>query len=169
MEDIVWVHLKEVLERYGDYFCEKARQNLLQDGSNASGSLAESIVVDKITIDEASYSVTVSLNDYWYYVENGRQAGKFPPISKIEEWVKVKKILPKVYDWGKRKKTVPTVKQLAFLIARKIARKGTKGTKFFSRAKDFTMEHFADAISYAVSEDIAEYVKNSLAKELKTF
>lgn len=167
MGDIVWVHLKEVLERYGDVFCERAKQNLLQDGSDASGSLAESIVVDKITIDETSYSVTVSLNDYWYYVENGRRAGKFPPISKIEEWVKVKKILPKVYEWGKRKKTVPTVKQLAFLIARKIATKGTKGTRFFSRAREFTMERFADDISYAVSEDIAEYVKNSLAKELK--
>lgn len=54
-----------------------------------------------------------------YYTEqlvNGREPGKFPPISMIEKWILDKEI-PLVNI---------TISSLAFLIARKIAREGTE-------------------------------------------
>ena len=59
---------------------------------------------------------------YGIIVEMGRRPGKFPPIGPIELWVRRKLGVP-----ADRSRAV------AFLVARKIARKGTKGQKIFER------------------------------------
>lgn len=159
----IWFHLSAVLERFGQYFVERAKQNLLEDGSNASGTLTNSFTYD-VELDNAHFAVTVSLEDYWYYVENGRKAGKMPPIDKIAEWIEVKHIVPQVrngIEGGVHK--VPTVRQLAYLIARKIGNEGTTGTHFFSKAKEDTLSYFQASIENAIREDMGEYVKNVLA------
>ena len=77
----------------------------------------------------------MSFADYWKWAEYGRKPGKFPPIEKIKEWIKVKPILPRPTD-GK----LPTENQLAFLIARKIATKGTKGSGVYAKTvKEFDL------------------------------
>ncbi|TDO68835.1 hypothetical protein EV143_11819 [Flavobacterium chryseum] len=50
------------------------------------------------------------------FMERGRSSGKFPPINVIEEWIETKKNLPPIFREKK--------KQMAFLIARKIANEG---------------------------------------------
>lgn len=54
---------------------------------------------------------------YTYFLVNGRKPGKRPPSKVIEKWIRVKGITPKGDI---------SVKQLAFLIARKIGEFGTK-------------------------------------------
>lgn len=172
MEDIVWTHLREVLQRLGDYFVHEAQNNLLTGGnppypnSNASGTLTNSLKYN-VEIDNAHFEVSVELEDYWYYVENGRKAGKMPPIDKIAEWVRVKRIVPQVREGvdGKKRKA-PTVEQLAFLIARKIGNEGVEGTKFFSKAKEDTLSYFKESISLAIQEDIGDFVKDVLATKI---
>lgn len=56
---------------------------------------------------------------YTYFLVNGRKPGKRPPSKVIEKWIRVKGITPKGNI---------TVKQLAFLIAKKI---GDFGTKYY--------------------------------------
>lgn len=164
MDDIIWNHLREVLHRFGKYFMERAKQNLLQDGSNASGTLTNSFTF-KVNIDDSYYEVTVTLEDYWYYVENGRKKGKQPPIDKIEEWIKVKHVVPEVREGADGSTSrVPTVRQLAFLIARKIGNEGTTGTHFFSEAKKDTLSYFKESIANAIREDMGEYVRNVIAE-----
>jgi len=60
--------------------------------------------------------LTAILKGYTYL--GGRRAGKQPPIKAIEDWLKAKGITP-------IEKNMST-STLAFLIARKIAQKGTK-------------------------------------------
>lgn len=60
----------------------------------------------------------ISGKDYTEYMVNGRGPGKFPPLQNIIKWIKDKGLA--IID-----KTI-TVSSLAFLIARKIAREGTK-------------------------------------------
>ena len=52
-------------------------------------------------------------------LETGRKAGAFPPISAIEQWIKDKGIANRIE--GKI-----SISSLAFLIARKIAKRGWK-------------------------------------------
>lgn len=54
--------------------------------------------------------------DYSYYVEHGRRPGRMPPIAPIELWVR------RVLGIGQ-----PQSRQVAFLVARAIGRRGTKG------------------------------------------
>ena len=76
-----------------------------------------------------------------------------PPISAIEKWVEkrieVKPIIP-----DSRNGKVPTTRQLAFVIARSIGEKGTKGT------------HVLDK-TIKSSDDIIEALKSELVTSIR--
>lgn len=156
MEDITWTHLTEVLNRYGQAFVELAKENLSEDGSNASFTLSNSLRYI-FEHENTSFSVSIGLEEYWKFVENGRGPGKFPPIDKIREWIEIKPVIPQAYN-GK----LPTVNQLAFLIARKIALEGTEGTNFFSRTQESINEQFLQDIEDAISMDIDKEIDKIL-------
>lgn len=159
--DIEWKHLRQVLEDFADYFIQAARDNLQGNGSNASYSLYDSF--EKIIeIDDDHYSVKISLEDYWRYVESGRGPGKFPPVDKINLWISVKPITPYPGKNGK----IPSVEQLSFLIGRKIATEGTDPQPFFEPAKEDAISRFEEAISLAISEDIDNWIIGELDARL---
>lgn len=169
--EIEWIHLREVLEAFAQHFRNKLQENMLKNGSNASGNLVNSIKTEvKIGVD--TYEVGVWLADYWYYVNNGRgpskNGGNGTLRDKIREWIKVKKIVPHIgtIKTGKQagKKYLPTIEQLSFLIARKIHREGYVGTHFFDDAKADSTEYFQQSINYAISEDIENWVMSQTSR-----
>ena len=111
-------NLTRVLNDYANSLVDNYRNALSTDGINASSELSNSVkyIIEK---DNGKFEVNLELADYWKYVENGRRAGKMPPISAIEKWIEIKPVLPRPYN-GK----LPTTKQLAFLIARSIGENG---------------------------------------------
>lgn len=115
-------HLQEALAQYGDAIADRYKVNLEASGRRATGDLISSVNT-KVTVNEQSFEILLSLEDYWKYVEEGTRP-HFPPVSKILEWVKVKRILPTPMPNGK----LPTEQQLAWMIAKKIDRVGTDGT-----------------------------------------
>lgn len=114
--EIQWTHLREVLDRYGNYFCNLVQQKMLQNNSNASGNLVRSFTY-KVGIEGDRYWVEVEMEDYWKYVNDGRKAGKWPPREKIKQWILIKPVKPRPYTY------LPSVKSLAFLIQRSIKEK----------------------------------------------
>ncbi len=155
---ISFTRLAAVLEEYGTKVCENYRQELTTRGKNASGVLGETVryIVKRET---ASYAVDLSLADYWQYVEYGRRPGKFPPPDKILEWVRIKPVLPRPLASGK----LPTEKQLAFLIGRKIAREGIAPTPALSSSSEATYDQFLTRLGEAISADLAQAVDGVLA------
>lgn len=151
MREIQWDNLRKVLERYVDAWIKNAEANLMENDSNASGQLQRSMKKDKIVIDEKQMRVTVELEDYWYYVENGRKAGKMPPIQPIIEWIDNKPVPPKVEGL--------TVKQQAYAIARGIGKNGTQPRPFFNKAVEQTWKQFKDEIAEAVQTDVNDYIE----------
>lgn len=106
-------------------FVVELKNKLTANGSNASATLANSI--RGIVKQNGKYIlISIQLEDYWQYVENGRRAGKYPPINAIKKWISVKPVLPRPLKSGK----LPTTNQLAFLIARKISKVGIKPKPF---------------------------------------
>lgn len=148
----MWPNVRKVLEDFGEHFIEAYRDNMALRDAIASGKLANSLSFE-IASGASFLAVDVSLLDYWYYVEKGRKPGKFPPISKIERWIKVRRIVPRAYN-GR----VPTTKQLAFLIARKIALFGTKPRPIFAETLDAMVAQFEWEIEQAVTADIEQAV-----------
>lgn len=139
-----FTHLKEVLERYGQLLVTKYQTYVPE----ASGKLANSVKYE-LRYGDTSYEVGLWLEDYWKYVEHGRKAGKFPPLSKIEEWIRVKPVIPRPYN-GK----LPTEKQLAFLIGRKIATEGIEPKNVLKRTRDEVLDEMLMSIKAAILEDI---------------
>lgn len=119
---IEFKHLQQALAQYGDAIADRYKVNLEASGRRATGDLISSVNT-KVTVNEQSFEILLSLEDYWKYVEEGTRP-HFPPVSKILEWVKVKRILPTPMPNGK----LPTEQQLAWMIAKKIDRVGTEGT-----------------------------------------
>ena len=128
----------------------------------ASGKLYKTIDYT-ITSKSDSYLVTINLEAYWVFLEKGRRAGaKIPPVSAIENWIKVRKILPRPVTLKSGKQRVPTVQQLAYVIARSIARKGIALRPFMRETIEDTMKDFQSKLTAAVRQDVLENLEQKL-------
>jgi hypothetical protein len=90
----------------------------------------------------------------------------FPPISAIEGWIRAKRIVPRRDDQGR----LPTEKQLAFLIARKIDEEGTERTGIYEKANALTYNEWNRLIDEAIAMDLnlnLEEILQSLNQKTK--
>lgn len=137
-----------------DNFCGELKQNLTP--SNASGELSKSIK-GIVKYDGKYLSVSISLQDYWKYIEYGTKP-HFPPVDAIRKWIKVKPVLPRPLKNGK----LPTENQLAYLIGRKISKVGTKAKPFLQPTiKDFDLvgkvyNEVLELVTKQITEEINE-------------
>lgn len=139
---------KEVLEEYAKELVRLYKQRLTDDGKVASGNLVNSMNFI-VETGQNFISVSLSLAEYWKYVEYGRAAGKFPPLDNILNWIRVKPIIP-----DERNGRVPDENQLAFLIARKIANDGIEAGNQLEETQEDINERWLKRIEDAVTEDI---------------
>ena len=142
-------HVQAVMEEMAIAIRNEYQDNLIRNDRIASGDLLNNIEYE-ITRDDFTVTIYVKMRDYWYYVENGRKAGKWPPIQNILDWIKIKPVLPRPNAEGK----LPTPQQLAFLIARKIGKEGTEGTQDLRKATDTIWDTFEDRLYEAIDEDV---------------
>lgn len=149
-QDIQWRHLQAALDRLITRFIERYKANLTGDNKTASGTLIESIH-PVLEYTSGKYDVSISLADYWKYVEYGRRPGKFPPPNAILNWIRIKPVLPRPING-----ITPTEKQLTFLIGRKIATEGIAPGHQMQHAFDEVLASCNEELSSAIAQDIAE-------------
>lgn len=142
-------HVQAVMEEMAIAIRNEYQDNLIRNDRIASGDLLNNIEYE-VTRGDFTYTIYVKMKDYWYYVENGRKAGKWPPIDNILRWITVKPVLPRPNAEGK----LPTPQQLAFLIARKIGEEGTEGTQDLRKATDTIWDTFEERLYEAIDEDV---------------
>ena len=118
-----------------------------------SQKLIDSVKTQVVVADNA-YEVTMSLNDYWKYVEYDTKP-HFPPVNKILEWVNIKPVLPRPLASGK----IPSPKQLAFLIGRAIYEHGTKGSHDLEKVKEGIIPFYKEKIAIALGHDMENYIR----------
>lgn len=152
---IEWPHVEAVLQSFAEAVREQYRQNLKEhDRYTTLGT--ETRLVDSVTAyveaGASAYEVKLTLNDYWKYVEEGTKP-HWPPPKAILKWVQIKPVIPRPYN-GR----IPSEKSLAFLISRKIAREGTKGTHDLAQARASTVEAFREQLAEALAADAAQMI-----------
>ena len=145
--------LLRIVQNWGNELSENLRNTLRKNKTNASSVLSQSIgSIAKPKKD--GFRLTVEMEDYYRYVEEGRRAGKRPPIQNIYEWIQNKKsvqtLISKSTD--RRKAT----RSLAYVIARKIAKHGTK-------AQPFIRQNVNEKSLKLLSDRIGEYIGKQLA------
>ena len=148
--------LQKALEIYADKIIADAKRNLRP--KNSSGRLASSMV-SKFTDD---YSIAIWMQDYGPYVDEGRDGteqrqrnkssvfwiggnrGDEPPVDSIKKWIRQKGITPN---------NGQSVDSLAYVIGQKIAKKGIKGSLFFTNAVNKNETKFEEQLLTAYTED----------------
>ena len=148
-------HTMKALNDFGNFIITNYKSQLEAEQMN-NGELYRTISYSVSTVN-SGWVISVSLADYWKYIENGRRAGaKMPPVSAIENWINVKQIIPHSMTLKSGKTVIPTVPQLSFLIARKISRDGIRPRPFFKQSFESAKREFLHIIEEAILADIKE-------------
>ena len=132
-----------------------------QDELKAFNKIATGELYDvkaEVNVNGGTYTISLILQDYWKYVEQGRQPGKFPNVGKIQEWIKVKPIVPRPMKDGK----FPTEKQLAFVIGKSIKEKGIPAKPALANAlkkNDVHLNKIKEAVSKSLDKEIKQMLK----------
>ena len=84
--------LHKVLQDYAKDVTDRYKDVLANNGHIASKDLVNSIKTE-VKVGDAAYEVTMTLKDYWKYVENDTRP-HFPPPSALIKWIEVKPVIP---------------------------------------------------------------------------
>ena len=110
-----------------------------------------------VSTGNSGWVISVSLADYWKYIENGRRAGaKMPPLDVIEKWIDVKQIKPHSMTLKSGKTVIPTPPQLPFLIARSMRPTRIAPKPLFQKSFESAKQQFMQVIKDAITQDIKE-------------
>ncbi len=125
-----------------------------------SGSLANSLAYS-VNMNGDEWAIVLNLESYWRWVGNGRGPGKMPPVDEIRKWIDARHILPRPMTLKTGKTIIPTVKSLAYLIARSIGRYGTHayrngGKNTLYATVEECQEYYKDRLYDAVQQDISD-------------
>lgn len=168
MELIALENLKAVLDEYAAKAAELYRAEMEKGNHNASKDLVNSVTA-QVNVDGNLYEVSVSLLEYWKYLEGGSKGelsspsgavypAHFPPVSALERWIRVKPVLPRADANGR----IPTTRQLAYLIGRKIKQHGIKPAPMLQNTIDELNREYRDRFVVALSSDVGVYINKVL-------
>ena len=147
-------HTMKALNDFGKVIIDNYKSQLEAEQMN-NGELYRTISYS-VSTGTGGWVVSVSLADYWKYVEYGRRPGKMPPVSAIENWINVKQIIPHSMTLKSGKTVIPTIPQLSFLIARSIGRRGIAPKPLFQKSFETAKQQFMQVIKDAITQDIKE-------------
>jgi hypothetical protein len=144
------------LQTLGQQIVAQMKVNLVKNRSNASGYLSNSIQSEPKQGDKGPY-IDISMAEYGGAVDSGRsRSTKGGPkqtwAKKIVNWIRLKGITPRQGI---------TQKQLAFLITRKINRKGYQAKPFIQPAINEVIKSNLDiTMNKAVTQALNETLDN---------
>ena len=147
-------HTMKALNDFGNFIITTYKSQLEAEQMN-NGELYRTISYS-VSTGNSGWVISVSLANYWKYVEYGRRPGKMPPVSAIENWINVKQIIPHSMTLKSGKTVIPTIPQLSFLIARSIGRRGIAPKPLFKNSFEAAKKQFMQVIKDAITQDIKE-------------
>ena len=168
MELVNLDNLAAVLDEFAVEVRNLYQDKLILHDRIASGDLLNSVECN-VEYDGHTYSVTLTLQDYWKYVEEGVRGKKNPrsPYNNpgwkaypfIYKWIEVKPVIPRPYN-GK----LPSQKSLAYLITRSIKENGTQGSHDLRDTKEAVLARYRSKIAEALGHDMTDYIRKMVAQ-----
>lgn len=136
---LMTAHLKMGVRYASMYVAREAREEAPKGESTLTHSIRGRVV------GELQRMISSSLRYNSLVVQETGPQG-MPPIQSVLDWVKVKRIQPKTPNTDQR--------DLAFMIARSIARKGTPANDFYDRAAEQTQDTVHRILQRSVEEGL---------------
>jgi len=152
--------IKEGLELIGDFMVDQLIKVLDDQGHRNTGKLQDTM---KSTVNQSGggFEIVITGQDYAKYVDRGIPAGVWVNVGALQKWVMQKGIAT-----GERE-----IKQIAFLIGRKIFQEGspTKGSLKFSKSgkRDEFIKVMLDANANIIFQKVFELFSREVAITLR--
>jgi hypothetical protein len=146
-EDFLSNSLNDIFGRFGNKIQNDLIKSLENGGHNATLRLQQSIELDVELFGQTGFSWQLKLADYYDDLDQGRKAGKEPPLQPILEWVKAKSV------FGGLNVKDPT--STAFAIKKNIGKFGTQPTYWFTKVvEDGRLEELTKELSESIGRNI---------------
>ena len=160
-----------LLNEYAATVVERAQSNLRikrrirgkivnRVGSNRSDNLLNSLTYklriryNKPTID---FTVKGQAGNYADVIEYGRKPGaKRPPVSAIEQWIKLKPLKLRNRQGEFIKSTQSAIQSAAFAIAKSIGENGIVGINYYQDAINDTWEDYSEQLLTAYAKRVEQ-------------
>lgn len=146
-----------------DQLRETYRQLLYQNNHVVSGNpnkLADNIS-DLVEVEGNTIKLGFTLPAEWKFIENDTRP-HWPPPQAIEDWVRLKPVDKYPLPNGK----LPTDKQVAFLVGRKIAVEGTTGDHLLEEA--IIRTDFFNRMIRIIQNEMAEHASKEITSIIDT-
>ena len=145
-----------IVQNWGNELIAQMQNRLRINNTNATSSLSQSINPE-IKGTQRGYRLTVLMQDYWFYVENGRKptkgGGNGELYKNIYEWIRYKR--PMQQKIAQSPNRIAATKSLAYVITRKIHREGTKAQPFVTPSlKQVTTQTLAQRIGRYIADTL---------------
>ena len=133
--------------------------NKMGIGTKIATSKLYNNITPRIEYDQDGFpeSFVIEMEDYWFWIDEGRKPGRFPPVNAIKQW-----ILDKPVAWNPINGKIPTLEQKTYLIGRSIKEKGTAGTDFTTLAIDKTLQEALDRFGEEFADQIQDFLDQRL-------
>lgn len=123
--------------------------------------------------------VVFSAEDYWYYINFGRQGEltkgeevKGPKPEILDQWIRTKPIKMQdfgtdangnLYTKGFKKKTAEGLRAMSFMINRKIKMFGTEGNKFWTKSMELHSDELRENLGKKIAKDLAGSIQKQIS------
>ena len=141
------VALKKHSERAISRIVQNIARSARRRAPKATSQLTQSIRGKRIN---ALSGIIGAHTRYAKAVERGSLPGGFPPLDDLVQWIRVKNIQPRDSEMSDR--------DLAYVIARSIARKGTKPQPYMEPALEAHRQKAAQRMNAAINAALQEAV-----------
>lgn len=155
-DTLTLTHTAAVLTDYATALLEAYKAHHVESGRPASHLLLDTAAA-VVDTGDGWVEVSLRLQDYWKYIEFGT-APHWPPRDAIERWIEVKPVVPYPDSRGR----IPSTRQLAYLICRKIAEEGTEGSEDLLDAVEQVNAEYDRRIEEAVAADLEDIAGDML-------
>jgi hypothetical protein len=131
----------------------------IRNMTRKTGSLYKSI---NVSFNSENNEIIVKMLDYWRFVNDGREPGKYVPLKPLMEWIRAK-------GWnrdpkGRFKKF--NIKGAAFGVSTNIKKFGIEPTYFYDKAFQKFEEKFADDAVRALGIDITNFFQKVVEEDI---
>lgn len=144
--------IESLADEFGELLVTTLKRNLVDEGKSATGSLVDSISYSVKVNADGKAVLELDAEDYLRFVDKGRKVGKFPNITAISKWARVRGISQRA----------------VFPIAKSIADKGIKATNVVNKSIDTTLRAFLPEYKKNLADLIGVVILNDIFNQTTT-
>jgi len=159
--------VEEIVKLWGESdFIPAIKKSITDKGLNASKQLLQSIGMDVVTRGNNVVRFRLLADPHWIYAEEGRKAGKRPPLKAIEDWITFKGIQVRENNQESKLTVLQRRRNMAKRIQYAIGKRGTIA-RFGHKGSDF-LKSVAPQSASALSELLSKALGYAVMVELKS-